>query len=88
MVLETTQQCMAWMEHGIQISLKNFAHLMEDKMLPGALGRAKNYEYNATLVNIIIKLLDISIAVPSDQHVYSADKFKLSFHCSSASRQT
>ena len=33
-------------------------------------------------------MLDIPIAVPSDQHVYSADKFKLSFHCSSASRQT
>ena len=38
MVLETRQQSMAWMEHVFQISLKNFAHLMEDKMLPGALG--------------------------------------------------
>ena len=34
---------MAWMEHGFQISLINFTHLMEDKMLAGALGRAKNY---------------------------------------------
>ena len=44
MVLETRQQSMAWMEHGFQISLKNLAHLMEDKMLPGALGRTPHSE--------------------------------------------
>ena len=34
---------MTWMEHGLQISLKAYALLMEDKMAAGAFGCAMNY---------------------------------------------
>ena len=43
MVCETRKQSMAWMEHGLQISLKRYELLMEDKMVAGAFGRARNY---------------------------------------------
>ena len=47
MVLGTRKQLMAWMEHGLQISLKSYALSMEDKMAAGAFGRATNYgNYN------------------------------------------
>ena len=34
---------MAWMEHGLQISLKRYVLSMEDKMAAGAFGCARNY---------------------------------------------
>ena len=34
---------MTWVEHGLQISLKRYALLMEFKMAAGAFGFAKNY---------------------------------------------
>ena len=34
---------MAWMEHGLQISLRRYAFSVEDKMAAGLLGRARNY---------------------------------------------
>ena len=37
------KQLMAWMEHGLQISAKRFAILMEGKMAAGAFGCAKNH---------------------------------------------
>ena len=43
MVLEPRKQSMAWMKHGVQISLKRITPSMEDKMVVGALGYATNY---------------------------------------------
>ena len=43
MVFEPRKQSMAWMEHGLQISLKRYALSVEDKMAAGAFGRARNY---------------------------------------------
>ena len=34
---------MAWMEHGLQILLKTYAHSMEDKIAAGAFVCATNY---------------------------------------------
>ena len=34
---------MAWMERGLQVSLKRYALSMEDKMAAGGFGRATNY---------------------------------------------
>ena len=34
---------MAWMEHGLQTSLKRYELSKEDKMAAGGLGRARNY---------------------------------------------
>ena len=45
---------MAWMEHGLQISLKRYALSMEDKMAAGALGRATNYGRGGPSVSIKI----------------------------------
>ena len=42
MDFNTRKQSMAWMEHGLQISLKTYALSMEDKMAAGAFGRAAN----------------------------------------------
>ena len=38
MVSEPRKQSMAWLEHGLQISLKRYALSIEDKMAAGALG--------------------------------------------------
>ena len=38
MVYEVGKQWMAWMEQGLQISLKRYALSMEDKMVTGAFG--------------------------------------------------
>ena len=43
MVVETSTQSMAWMEHGLQTSLRRYALSMEDKMAAEAFGRATNY---------------------------------------------
>ena len=43
MVYEMRKQAMAWMEHGLQTSLKRHALSMEDKILAGAFGCATNY---------------------------------------------
>ena len=40
MVFETRKQSIAWMEHGLQLSLKGFALSMEDKMADGTFRRA------------------------------------------------
>ena len=45
---------MAWMEHGLQISLERYALSMEDKMAAGAFGRATNYGLEAFLKNSAI----------------------------------
>ena len=42
MNFKTRKQSIAWMEHGLQISLKTYALSMEDKMAAGAFGRAAN----------------------------------------------
>ena len=34
---------MAWMDHGLKISLERYALSMEDKMAAEAFGRARNY---------------------------------------------
>ena len=39
---ETRKQSMAWMKHGLQISLKRYALSMEDKLAAGVFGRATN----------------------------------------------
>ena len=49
MVFET-RKSIAWMEHGLQISLKIFALSMEDKMVAGAFGRARNYGWGDPLI--------------------------------------
>ena len=41
MAFETRKLSMAWMEHGL--SLKRYALSMEDKMVAGAFGCARNY---------------------------------------------
>ena len=38
------RKSMAWMEHGLQISLKRYALMMEDKMEAGGFGCARNYD--------------------------------------------
>ena len=38
MVSEVRKQLMVWMEYELQISLKRYALLMEDKMAAGAFG--------------------------------------------------
>ena len=35
---------MAWMEHGLQISLKRYALSIQDKMAAGASGGTTNYK--------------------------------------------
>ena len=43
MVSEMIKKDMAWMEHGLQILLKTYAHSMEDKIAAGAFVCATNY---------------------------------------------
>ena len=38
MVYEARKQSMAWMEYGLQISLKRLTLLMQNKMAAGAIG--------------------------------------------------
>ena len=49
MVFEMRKQLLAWMEHRLQISLKRYALLMEDKMVAGAFGCATNYGWDSPL---------------------------------------
>ena len=44
MVFEKRKQSMAWLENGLQMSIKRYAlSFDEDKMAAGAFGRATNY---------------------------------------------
>ena len=43
MGFEIRRQLMAWLEHGLQMSPKRYALLMEDRMAAGAFGRAMNF---------------------------------------------
>ena len=43
MIFEAIKQSMAWMERGLQISLKRHALLVKIKMAAGAFGHAMNY---------------------------------------------
>ena len=48
MAFEVRKQSMAWMEHRLQISLKQYALSMEDKMVAGAFGHAMNYGWDGS----------------------------------------
>ena len=63
MVSEARKQSMAWMEHGLQISLKSFALSMEDKMAAGAIGRATNYGWDAPVE--ISKMIEVNVSLTS-----------------------
>ena len=43
MGFEIRRQLMAWLEHGLQMSPKRYALLMEDRMAAGAFGHTMNF---------------------------------------------
>ena len=50
MDFDTRKQSMAWIKHGLQMSLKRYALSMEDKLEAGPFGRATNYEWDGKFV--------------------------------------
>ena len=61
MVYEARKQAVAWMEHGLQMSLKRYALSMVNKMAAGAFGRAMNYGLGGQDTNIYSESSNFSI---------------------------
>ena len=60
MVYEASKQAVAWMEHELQISLKD-THFQWKKMAAGAVGRAMNYGLDGQETNIYSESSNFSI---------------------------